>query len=387
MKFRDREPPAHYARYLAGEKTLLLPEALVRTLILEQDGLVEPQAPAARPPEIKEEAPAKPPRARRRRGGILVFDPKNIAHATAAMENSRRDEKVTILKVLKDAARADGYRAVLRPRRAALTALGASLKATFPNFEATIERLVRELALQSVRSAGDFRMAPLLLYGAPGIGKTTFARVLAERLRVDFEVISAGSTQGAFEFSGTSRHWSSSQPGRIASLLARSGMACPIVVVDEVDKMGEDRQHPVLPALLDLLEEGSARRFRDACLDVTFDASRLVVLATANEPARVPKPLRSRMQEIKVSLPTVGERRQIVARMAECLVQGILRAKRPVLDPALLDALAGAPIDLREMHRRLHQAVGTAVLERRRSLTAADLPQVAGERRPKMGFV
>ena len=384
-----------FVRYDNRASPLLVPVTLAgrlrqeRAALDEDDGPFDMPSPAVREPD-REVAPPGFPVAPpgRRRGGVRVFDAEAVARALKATSQSRREEKERMLQVLGEAARDEGYRQVLRPRRAALRKLEVALLQAFPNFGAVVTRLIPELALQGVRTKAAFRMTPMLLYGAPGVGKTTFASTLAQRLGVDWDVISAGGAQGAFEIVGTSRNWSTTSPGRVAQLLARSRFASAILVIDEVDKISGDQQQPVLPALLDLLEERSARRFRDTSLDLTCDASRLIVLATANDIERVPAPLRSRLQEIEVAMPTAAERRVIAEGMAQALLQPVRTADRPTLDPAVLDRLAAAPIDLREVQRRLAQTVGQAVLARRKRLSVADLPRgVEALARPRMGFV
>lgn len=392
---RSRPLPEGFGPYEDFASPLLVPVILAGRLRQERAALAEDDdpfgmsSPAA--PELDRQGPPPGPAATapgRRRGGVRVFDAAAVAQALKTAHQGRRDEKAHIVPVLEEALRDDGYRSVVRPRRAALRTLEAALSHVFPNFGAVITRLIPELALQSVRTRASFRLTPMLLYGAPGIGKTTFARTLAQRLGVDWEVISAGGAQGAFEIVGTSRHWSTTSPGRVARLLARSRFASALLVIDEVDKISGDQQQPVLPALLDLLEERSARCFRDVSLDLTCDASRLIVLATANDIAQVPAPLRSRMQEIEVTMPTAPERRAIAEGLAQALLQSVRAADRPTLDPMVLDRLAAAPIDLREAQRRLAQAVGQAVLARRQRLSVADLPRgVETGARPRMGFV
>ncbi len=176
----------------------------------------------------------------RRRMDLPIFGAKAVARETEATAKSRREEQARIMRVLRDVARDGGLRPVLQIQRAALQRLGRDLCQAFPNFGAAIDVLLPELALQGLRRPEDFRMTPLLLHGAPGIGKTTFAAALAGRLKVDYEVISAGGTQGAFEIAGTSRHWSTANPGRVAALLARGRSACSVLVIDEIDKLAGD---------------------------------------------------------------------------------------------------------------------------------------------------
>ena len=388
-----RPLPEGFACYEGAGRPLLLPTVVAARLREERAALEDEDSPfrvACPPAPEPDQAGARsaPPQARARRRGVPVFDPAAVARVFEATKQGRREEKARMLQVLDDAARDAGYRAVLRPKRGVLERLETELLAAFPNFAPVVRRLIPDLALQGVRASDAFRVTPLLLYGAPGIGKTTFASTLAKRLGVDWDVISAGGAQGAFEIVGTSRNWSTSNPGRVARLLARSRYASSILVIDEVDKISGDNQQPVLPALLDLLEEQSARRFRDTSLDLVCDASRLIILATANDISCVPAPLRSRMQEIEVAMPTVAERRAIAEGMCQTLLRPVRANARPTLDPQVLDRLATAPIDLREVQRRLAQAVGRAVLARRMRLSVADLPVgVEAGAPPRMGFV
>ena len=383
-----------FIRYGDRGCPLVVPTPLARALQWERAAR-EDEEDRLRADQVAPLKPAPPPgtaipvapRRTRRRMGLPIFDAQLVAREIKDAAKGRRDEPVRLLQVLHDAARDDGLRPVIRPSRSTLQRLSRDLRQGFPNFGAAIDALLPELALQGRRRPEAFRVAPLLLHGTPGIGKTTFAAALAGDLKVDCEIISAGGTQGAFEIAGTSRHWSTTSPGRVATLLARGRTACSVLVIDEVDKLSGDQQHPTVPALLDLLEERSARRFRDASLEFTCDASRLLILATANDIERVPAPLRSRLREVAIALPTPLERREIAAGMSARLLQGLRPADRPVLDAEVLERLATAPIDLREVQRRLAQAVGAAVLAGRRRVGVADLPVTTEEARPRMGFV
>lgn len=340
------------------------------------------------PPAAETQAPPVAAAVKRRRDRVPVFAQEALQEAVAQISKLRREDKARLLPPLEMAARDGGMRQVRRPSPRTLPGLLAGLTGDFPNFGAVIEALAPEWALQAGQAAAGFRLSPLLLYGAPGVGKTFFASRLAGRLGVDWEQISAGTTQGAFEVTGTSRHWATANPGRVFRLLARSRYASSVLLIDEVDKLGQDQQNPVLPALLDLLEEDSARRLRDVGMDLMCDASRLLVILTANDIERVPAPLRSRVQEIAVASPTRDERVAIATRLADDLRRPLRKAARVAIDRETLEALASAPVDLRELKRRLRRAVGQAVLAGRRRLAPADVGAMARpETRPRMGFV
>ncbi|MDA8119908.1 MAG: AAA family ATPase [Gammaproteobacteria bacterium] len=388
--------PRRIENYMPSDDTdtpVLVPLGVLNQIRKERNtSELSPEAPESPEQAAMREPPSPPIKKQKhkhkQRQGVPVFDPDAVARILDATEQGRRDEKVRMLQVLEDAARNNGYREVLHPKPGFLGQLETELLAAFPNFAPVVRRLIPDLALQGARASDSFRMAPLLLHGAPGIGKTTFASTLAKRLGVDWDVISAGGAQGAFEIVGSSSHWSTAHPGRVAQLLARSRYASSILVVDEVDKISGSSQSPVLPALLDLLEEQSAKRFRDTSLELVCDASRLIILATANDIDCVPAPLRSRMQEIAIAMPTVAERRAIAEGMCQTLLRPMHADARPTLDPQVLDRLAAAPIDLREVQRRLAQAVGRAVLAQRTRLSVGDLPsEDEDEGPPRMGFV
>lgn len=139
------------------------------------------------------------------------------------------------------------------------------LRFEFPNFESAIYSLEDGIALASVLKPAEFRVDPILLDGAPGIGKTMFASGLAEKLGVPFLKISAAGLQNGAQICGTASHWSNSHQGQIFELLAANESAVAVILVDEIDKISGSSsvEYGVLPALLELMEAGSARTFKD----------------------------------------------------------------------------------------------------------------------------
>ncbi len=389
-------PPGGFAFYDIGRSPVIVPAALAAQLASERARRREggnnanPFADVDdRPrPAAAKAAPARVPAPKPRRDQVPIFDAAAVEEALACVEEQGASDQARLLPALKQAARDGGLRRVRRPTGRALTRIVAALREDFPNFGAVFDVLAPDWALQAARGVADFRPLPVLLYGSPGIGKTYFASSLAKRLGVDWEVISAGGSQGAFELVGTSKNWSNAAPGRVFRLLARSAFASSILLIDEVDKLGQERQFPVTPALLDLLEEQSARQFRDTALDVVCDASRLLVILTANDVEQVPAPLRSRVQEVAVATPTPSERLAITRRLADELSRSLRAAARVTIDPSWLEALACAPIDLREVRRRLRRAVGLAMLAGRKRVVLSDGGVVdKSPAQVRMGFV
>ena len=256
------------------------------------------------------------------------------------------------------------------------------LLSEMPNLALAMDALAAELALALSGPSNEFRVTPMLLHGAPGIGKTRFVSQLAAILGVGFDKLSMGAASGAFELCGVSRGWGTTRPGRIAKLLARGESASPVVLLDEIDKMGSDPRFPVIPTLLDLLEPDSAGHFRDECLELEFDASRIIFVATANEIHDIPAPLCSRMRMIEILPPTLEQRFQVASRIAA----GFEERYGVTFSKEILGQIAeNQDIDLRGVQQILRQAAGRALIENRQ-ITNDDLnlPVEIGQR---MGFL
>lgn len=256
-----------------------------------------------------------------------------------------------------------------------------ALKVDMPNFSAVIDMLVAEMALAMSGQTDDFRVSAICMNGVPGIGKTRFAREVAHVLDVGFEAVSMGASAG-FELAGVPAGYSNSSAGRIWRLLADGDSACPVVLLDEVDKMGNDERFPTLPTVLDLLEADSARIFRDEALEARFDASKMIVLLTANEVDFIPTPLQSRARMIEIQPPTQEQRREIAGRIAtEFSCVGVS------FDTPVLDAVCELDVDLRALRRFLRQAAGQALSDQKESVGLSDvlIPAKPVERR--VGFL
>jgi ATP-dependent Lon protease len=252
---------------------------------------------------------------------------------------------------LKSAAQNRGYRA--RPITDIKTLAGAmtTLREDFPNFVQVLDVLEAALALSIEDS--DFTIPSLLVHGEPGIGKTTFSMAIADRLGMSFDMVSAGSLQGSFDLAGTSSHWSNASAGRVARLLAESHSASPVLLIDEVDKVGGEERYSPVNTLLDLLEPRTASRFRDEALQLQFDASRMIVIMTANDLRSIPAPLLSRAQVIAIEPMSAEQRFAIVRKLVD------KHAGELAIDDETIERI-GTSGDLRKLQQVIKKAAGLA---------------------------
>ena len=253
----------------------------------------------------------------------------------------------------------------------------------FPNFAEVAEVLHDNFALHAM---GDGRVSwpPILLVGPAGIGKTEAARWLAERLLLPFRVIDMASTQSSSPLAGSESFWTNSEPGVVFELLAYQPKANALVVLDELDKTGQERSYDPLAALYTLLEPRSARSFIDLSIrDFSIDASHVNWIATANNADGIPAPLLSRMTVLHVQAPTPDQLRHIAQS-----IYGRLRAEgswgaafAPRLTDQLLHQLQGQPP--RSLGLALRRALGRAARAKRDHILASDLPAPFSEVPPR----
>ena len=197
--------------------------------------------------------------------------------------------------------------------------------------------------------------------GAPGIGKTAFALHVARTLGVPFEKVSAAGLQNGFVLCGSSRQWGNTSPGVIFNLLSESKYATGVLLIDEVDKLSTDDRYTTVPALLDLLERESARYYKDESVDVNFDASRLIVLMTANSLENVNPALQSRCEVFEIQEPTDVQRLNIMERLIGEMNAGVEEERQIELDEEAAIELASKKIDLRELIAATRAAYVSAI--------------------------
>jgi ATP-dependent Lon protease len=238
-----------------------------------------------------------------------------------------------------------------------------------PNFSEVLDDIRKHLAL-CIGSEDSVELPPMLLLGPPGIGKTHFARKLAELLGTGFGFVPMSSLTAGWVLSGASSQWKNAKPGKVFDTFVNGDYANPVIVVDEMDKAGSDGQYDPLGALYELLESRTATRFVDEFVEVPIDASGAVWLATANDAARIPEPLLSRLAESIYGEIRSGHDwgRQFPER----------------LSPSALEKLSSLPP--REMRRAIHSAFGNAKVNGRNEVGADDIHDSRGGRKSRIGF-
>ncbi|MBV8031250.1 MAG: AAA family ATPase, partial [Betaproteobacteria bacterium] len=259
-----------------------------------------------------------------------------------------------------------------------------ALTEELPNFAEVLEDIRKHLAL-CVDSNDSIELPPMLLLGEPGIGKTHFARKLAELLGTGCGFVPMSSLTAGWVLSGASSQWKNAKPGKVFDTFLNGDYANPVIVVDELDKASADGQYDPMGALYELLEVNTATRFIDEFAEVPIDASGAVWLATANDAARIPDPLLSRLAVYEIDAPDAEGASRIAASIYSEIRGSHDWGKRfpEALSSSSLEKLAALPP--REMRRALQAGFGNAKIAGRSEVQPDDI-QDARARKTRIGF-
>jgi ATP-dependent Lon protease len=257
---------------------------------------------------------------------------------------------------------------------------------TLPNFHEVLNDVRRQLALCE-DSRDSLEITPMLLLGPPGVGKTHFAREIAQLLGTGMGFVSMSSLTAGWVLSGASSQWKGARAGKVFETLVDGQYANPVIVVDEIDKAGGEHAYDPLGALYSLLEHDTAHSFIDEFAEVPIDASQVIWVATANDERSIPEPIRNRMNIYEVQMPDRDAGRRIALRLYEGIRCSHDWGRRFEAVPSddVLDLMSElAP---REMRRSWMAAFGNAKLAKRETIQPVDLPDMGAGKRATIGFV
>lgn len=201
------------------------------------------------------------------------------------------------------------------------------------------ERIIEFLAVRQLTNKGD---TPIIcLVGPPGTGKTSIARSVADALNKRYVRISLGGVKDESEIRGHRRTYVGAMPGKIAKGLKNVGVKNPLMLLDEIDKVGSDFKGDVSSALLEVLDSEQNNKFVDHYIEYPIDLSEVLFIATANDASNIPRPLLDRMEIIEVNSYTHNEKKHIARDylFKKQLEKNGLTKKQLTISPKTMDTI------------------------------------------------
>ncbi len=219
------------------------------------------------------------------------------------------------------------------------------------------ERILEHLAVLKLNPDAK---APILCFvGPPGVGKTSLGQSIAKSLGRKFERMSVGGMHDEAELRGHRRTYIGAMPGRVIQAMRRAGAANPVIMLDEVDKMGRDFRGDPAAALLEILDPEQNKNFRDNYLDLPFDLSKVMFVCTANTLDTVPRPLLDRMEILRLAGYSEEEKMSIARKYLiprQLANTGVQAGQVDLPDETLRKLISGYTREAGV--RRLEQTVG-----------------------------
>ncbi len=265
------------------------------------------------------------------------------------------------------------------------------LDADHYDLEKVKERILEYLA---VRSLNPESHGPILCFvGPPGVGKTSLGKSIARALGREFERISVGGVRDEAEIRGHRRTYIGAMPGTIIRALRDAGSRNPVFMIDEIDKMGADFRGDPSSAMLEVLDPAQNDSFRDHYLDLTFDLSEVIFIATANTLDTIPPPLRDRMEVIQLAGYTSDEKLHIAKRylVPRQLAENGLKRSQVGFGDAALRAIAdeytreagvrNLEREIGSVCRKIAREVAEGKLTGKQTVSAKRVRELLGRRR------
>ena len=248
----------------------------------------------------------------------------------------------------------------------------AQWRLDMPNFGRVIDHVEACCALSRLTRT-PLRIAPILLAGAPGLGKTHFATRLASLLAVAQFVYALESAETVSVLCGSDKHWSNAEPGMLHKLILLGEHANPVIVLDELDKTNAGSTYRPANALHAVLELVTARMLRDKSIDLAFDASYAVYVATANRLSTIDASLLSRFELFHIEPPDARGSVSIARSIGRDMWAALKLARRIQAPSGDVIQQLAMLRDPRRMHKVLRAALGRVVISGRSCMASSDL--------------
>ncbi len=258
------------------------------------------------------------------------------------------------------------------------------------------ERIVEYLAVRAL--SGKSANTILCLVGPPGTGKTSIAKSIARALNKEYARICLGGVSDEAQLRGHRKTYIGAMPGRIAVALKQVKVKNPVLLLDEIDKMGHDYKSDLASAMLEVLDSAQNDKFLDHYLEIPMDLSKAVFIATANDIEHIDKPLLDRMEVIELSGYTETEKFHIAKKYLlpkQIKENGLTKKQISVTDKALKEVIASYTKEagVRQLERRIAKICRVSAKsilmkeDEKRKITQSNLEDILGPKKYKKDLI